>query len=252
MLDLPAEGLAEGGDLPRGWHFFLLGADTQRSKLRADGFPGLGVPMPELGLPRLLLVGRDVTYHRDLPIGARVLRHSAIQNVAQKTSGAGPMAVATIAHTLQVEGESALAISETQTYMLLPALAAPAVDKPSPPCAISAEERSKIVVPDDTLLFQYSALGFNSHKIHLDRSHARQVEGFPDLVVNGGLATLLLLEFMRSEFGLSPKAIRVKHLKPLFCRHPMTLVARRDGGKCLLRALNEKNALAIDMEVELA
>lgn len=252
MLDLPADGLTEGSALPRGWHFFMLGADTRRSALRADGFPGLGVPMPELGLPRLLLVGRDVAYRKDLLIGARVVRTSEIQRMSQKNAGSGSMAVATIAHTLRLESEPEPLIVETQTYLLLPALAAPAEEKKSEPCVVSADERTKTVVPDETLLFQYSALGFNSHKIHIDRMHARQVEGFPDLVVNGGLVTLLLTEFLRDEWGLVPAAVRVRHLRPLFCRHPMTLVARRDDQKCFLRALNEKNILAVEMEVELA
>jgi 3-methylfumaryl-CoA hydratase len=252
MLDLPADELTEGGELPRGWHFFMLGADTRRSALRADGFPGLGVPMPELGLPRLLLGGREVVYRSSIPIGARVIRTSAVQSITQKTSASGPMAVATITHSLRVESESEPALVETQTYLLLPSSSAPTVERPAQPYALSVSERTKNLVPDETLLFQYSALGFNSHKIHIDRSYARQVEGYPDLVVNGGLATLLLTEFARTEMQWSPSAIRVRHLKPLFCRYSMTLVASQDGDRRLLRALNERNVVAVEMEVELA
>jgi 3-methylfumaryl-CoA hydratase len=113
-------------------------------------------------------------------------------------------------------------------------------------------DRAKTVVPDETLLFQYSALGFNSHRIHIDRSYARQVEGYPDLVVNGGLSTLLLTEFARTAMSWTPSSVRIRHLKPLFCRYPITLVASKDGSRCVLKALNEKNAVAIDMEIELA
>ncbi len=108
------------------------------------------------------------------------------------------------------------------------------------------------LVPDETLLFQYSALGFNSHKIHIDLAYARQVEGYPDLVVNGGLATLLLTEFARTELKLSLLAIRVRHIKPLFCRHPMTLVANQMEDLCSLKVLDNKNVVAVEMEAQLA
>jgi 3-methylfumaryl-CoA hydratase len=111
------------------------------------------------------------------------------------------------------------------------------------------------------LLFQYSALGFNSHRIHTSREHARQVEGFPDLVVNGGLATLLLTEFLRCELGLRPTAIQVKHLAPLFCDRPMTLTADPVGAssgateplgqrsrRWLLKAFDDQNRLAVEMQ----
>ena len=252
MLDRPADDLREGDALPRGWHFFMLGADTRRSALRADGFPGLGVPMPELGLPRLLLGGREVTYRSNIPIGARVVRTSSVQSVAKKSSAAGPMAVATIAHSLRVESEAEPALVETQTYLLLPSSSAPTAERHGQPHTVLEEERTTSLVPDETLLFQYSALGFNSHKIHIDLSYARQVEGYPDLVVNGGLASLLLTEFARTDLQLSPSATRVRHLKPLFCRHPMTLVARQMEGRCSLKVLDNKNLVAVEMEVELA
>jgi len=252
MLDLPVDPVVGAGTLPRGWHFFMLGADTQRSELRADGFPGLGVAMPDLGLPRLLLGGRAVSYRGDIPIGANVTRMSAVQHIERKTSAAGPMAVATISHSLRVEQASEASVVETQTYLLFPSSSAPVAERPSQPHIVSGTERTKTVVPDETLLFQYSALGFNSHRIHIDRSYARQVEGYPDLVVNGGLSTLLLTEFARTEMSWTPSAVRIRHLKPLFCRYPITLVASQDGRRCVLKALNEKNAVAVDMEIDLA
>jgi 3-methylfumaryl-CoA hydratase len=108
----------------------------------------------------------------------------------------------------------------------------------------------KTVVPDETLLFQYSALGFNSHKIHIDRAHARNVEGFPDLIVNGGLVTLLLTEFLRNEIGVKPYALRVRHLAPLYCGSPITMVANQVNSKWHLQAFDNRSILSVDMEVE--
>ena len=250
MLDLDPESVVEGQPLPRGWQFLLLGADTRRSALRSDGFPGLGVPMPDLGLPRLLLGGRTVSYRRDIPIGATVRRTSAVQSLSEKSTDAGPMAVVTLVHDLTVEKETSPAIVETQTYVLLPARKAAAEDDGAAALEPVSAGRTKTVVPDETLLFQYSALGFNSHKIHIDKAHARDVEGFPDLVVNGGLATLLLTEFLRRDVGVVPAAIKVRHVAPLFCGRPITLAADCHGDRWRLTGFDDKNRPAVNMEVD--
>lgn len=249
MLDLDPDDFREGAPLPRGWHFILLGADTRRSALRVDGFPGLGVPMPDLGLPRLMLGARTVAFHSDIPIGASLKRTSSVRSLRQKETTSGSMAIVTIGHELNLDGHANPAVSETQTYLLLPAskLSPGKVDRLPP---VSAE-RITTAVADETLLFQYSALGFNSHKIHIDRAHARDVEGFPDLVVNGGLATLLLTEFLRKDVLVVPSAIRVRHLAPLYCGRTVTLAADRDGSAWHLKAFDDLNTHAVDMEVDI-
>ena len=249
MLDVDAEKLVDGVPLPRGWHFVLMGADTPRSALRADGFPGLGVPIPDLGLPRLMLGGRSVSYRQDIPIGATVHRTSAIKSIVHKTSDAGPMAIAKITNELRIADHEAPAVTEEQTYLLLGAGKA-ASDHRAAAAPPPVDVRTRVVVPDETMLFQYSALGFNSHKIHLDRSHAQNVEGFPDLVVNGGLATLLMTEFLRRELGASPVTLKVRHMAPLYCDRPITLTARREPGQWRLTALDDKYLSAVEMEVE--
>jgi 3-methylfumaryl-CoA hydratase len=250
MLDLDPDDMIEGNALPRGWQFTLMAADTRRSLLRADGFPGLGVTMPDLGLPRLLLGGRKVTYHRDLPIGAVIRRRSAIRNLTQKKAESGPMAIATIQHELHVENEATPALVEEQTYLLLPARKGGNLSDISTSQMLNSGLKVSTVVPDETMLFQYSALGFNSHRIHIDRSHARNVEGFPDLVVNGGLATLLMTEFLRREVGIVPSALKIKHVAPLYCGRPITLVADQIEGRWRVQAFDHRATLAVDMEID--
>lgn len=250
MLDIEPDGFTAGQPLPRGWQFVLMAADTRRSALRGDGFPGLGVPMPELGLPRLLLGGRSVVFHGDIPIGATVSRTSAVRTVRQKSTAAGPMAVVDLEHTLQVEGQPGPAVVETQTYLLLSAQRATPDDADAALAPPVKAAHLATVVPDETLLFQYSALGFNSHRIHLDRDHAREREGFPDLVVNGGLSTLLLTEFLRRELGASPKSLTARHVAPLYCNRPVTLAADRTGAGWLLKAYDDRNRLAVEMNAE--
>jgi 3-methylfumaryl-CoA hydratase len=250
MLDLDPGDIVEGSPLPRGWHFVLLGADTRRSALRSDGFPGLGVPMPDLGLPRLVLGGRNVSYLKGIAIGSEVMRTSCIQSVKPKTTSNGPMAIATILHEMRTLPDLELAISETQTYLLLPAREGVAIDDEAAAPVTVSDDWSRTVVPDETLIFQFSALGFNSHKIHLDKGYARDVEGYPDLVVNGGLATLLLTEFMRRDLCVAPTLLQARHVAPLFCGRPMTLAAHREGETWRVRAFDDRGRLAIDMKVD--
>ena len=250
MLDLDPDAWQEGDPLPRGWQFILLGAETRRSALRADGFPGLGVPLPDLGLPRLMLGGRTVVFRGDILIGATLRRESRVQKLSRKDGASGPMAIVTLAHDLYVPQAIEPVLVETQTYILLGAQASTRKPAEAPPTP--ASRHTKRIVPDETLLFQYSALGFNSHRIHLDREFARNAEGFPDLVVNGGLATLLLTEFLRTEHGVVPASITARHVAPLFCGRPVSIDAEESAGKWLLRAFDETGRLAVDIEAEAA
>jgi 3-methylfumaryl-CoA hydratase len=248
MLDIDPDTLSEGDALPRGWHFPLLAGETRRAALRTDGFPGFGVPMPDLGLPRLLLLGRTVEYLSDIPLGASVERASMLDKLQHKETSAGPAAIVTLRHDLHVAPDTP-AVVETQSYMLLgPArqVRSDAIPRPKLDFGLS-----KVMTPDETMLFQYSALGFNSHKIHLDRAYARDVEGLPDLVVNGGLITLLLTELLRNDLGVCPRRITTRHMAPLFCGRPMTLAANRVGSTVRLVALDDAGAVATEMEADL-
>lgn len=249
MLDLATHSFSNGDVLPKGWHFFMLGGETRKSALRSDGFPGLGVPIPDLGLPRLLLGGRTVSYQGNILIGSEVERTSFIKNIVEKTTQSGRMAIVTIQHELRLFSESKPAIVETQTYILLSGKNTP--NKPQPTVSEIQNLKSNIqkqIIPDETLLFQYSALGFNSHKIHLDRNYTQNIEGLPDLVVNGGLATLLLTEFIRTDLGLEITAIKVKHVAPLYCNRKMTL-ATEGGGQ--FKIFDDYNNVAVEMEANL-
>ena len=246
MLDLNPGGFAEGDPLPRGWHFFLLGGETRRSALRADGFPGFGVPMPDIGLPRLMLGGRKVAYDGELVIGARIDRRSRADSISRKQTAAGEMAIVTIRHELGPAGRPTPAIVEEQTYILLGA--GPSGGTTGRPIALTEGARTKVIAPDETLLFQYSALGFNSHRIHIDRDYARDVEGLPDLVVNGGLTTLLATEYLRRDLGLVPRRIKTRHTAALYCGRAMTLTAEQDGDLWRLHVLDDQGVLAVDLE----
>lgn len=249
MLDLDTHSFSNGDVLPRGWHFFMLAGETRKSALREDGFPGLGVPIPDLGLPRLLLGGRTVFYNGDILIGSEVERTSFVKDIKEKTTQSGRMAIVTIQHELRPIAEVNPAIIETQTYILLSGKNVPTASEKTLKAPIEGAYQKQII-PDETLLFQYSALGFNSHKIHLDRDYARNVERLPDLVVNGGLATLLLTEFLRTDLGLKLTDIKVKHIAPLYCGRKMTLCTEGGDTKGQFKIFDENNAVAVEMEAK--
>jgi 3-methylfumaryl-CoA hydratase len=241
MLDLDTQAFSNGDILPKGWHFFMLAGQTRKSELRQDGFPGLGVPIPDFGLERLLLGGRTVSYNSDIVIGSEIEKTSFVKNIKEKTTQSGRMAIVTIQHELRPLLDSKPAIIETQTYILLSEKSIQPIVEKVKKEDINATVQKQII-PDETLLFQYSALGFNSHKIHLDRDYAQNVEGLPDLVVNGGLATLLLTEFMRNDLSLKITEIKVKHIAPLYCNRPLTIAFEQGE----IKIYNHNNEIAVE------
>ncbi len=247
MLDIDTHSFLEGDILPRGWHFFMLAGETRRSELRSDGFPGLGVAIPDLGLPRLLLGGRTVSYNGDIVIGSVVEKTSFIKSIAEKTTNSGPMAIVTIQHELRSVSESSPAIIETQTYILLSASKASGNSEIILSQQIEADFQKQII-PDETLIFQYSALGFNTHKIHLDREYAKNTEGLPDLVVNGGLSTLFLTDYLRTNLKLEITDIKIKHIAPLYCNRPITLTAVKKETGWKLSIYDDNNDIAVEAE----
>jgi 3-methylfumaryl-CoA hydratase len=250
MLDLDPDKFSQGDHLPRGWQFILLGSDTRRGALRADGFGGLGDLVSDIALPRLRLSSRSVEYFHDIPIGATLRRTSTITTDANNSKDARRSISATACHELYVAESMTPALVETQTYRLLGEHIGPVRDDRGEASTIPRAESMETFVPDDTMLFQYSALGFNSHKIHIDRIYARSVEGLPDLVVNGGLVTLLLTELLRRELGQYPKTLSVQHLAPLYCGRPLTLTANRADTHWQLAAFDELGRAAVAMQVQ--
>ncbi|MEY4761858.1 MAG: hypothetical protein RLZZ200_1714 [Pseudomonadota bacterium] len=248
MLDLDPSCVEGSGLLPRGWQFMLLGGETQRSRLRADGFPGLGPVLPGLDLPRLLLGGRSVSFVADIPVGAELVHTSEIEKAVGKGDGTNPMTVITVRHELSAAGGAVAALVERQTYVLMAQRAA--TSRPADGVTWTDVVARTCVTPDDTMLFQYSALGFNSHRIHVDRDFARNVEGYEDLVVNGGLSTLLMTEFARNELGLVPRSLATRHFAPLYCGREMHLSAERLDDKWRFRACDEKGILCAEMVFE--
>lgn len=207
-LDLPPRPWAEGDALPPLWHWLYAQPAYRASDLGPDGHARLGgflPPMPVgMSAPRRMWAGGRLVFHAPLRIGQVLQRRSVVEQVQAKQGRSGPLVFVTVRHALHVAGQAAPALVEHHdiVYRSGAAVAPGAVAAPSgaevtaPP---EAPAWSRTLVPDPVLLFRYSALTFNGHRIHYDRRWATEVEGYPGLVVHGPLIATLLLDLLQRQ-----------------------------------------------------
>lgn len=228
VLDLDGPPPRRGDALPAFQHWIYFLDATRGRDLGRDGHPaktGRGGLVPDLGLPRRMWAGGGLTFHAPLPIGAEAVRETTLESVARKSGRSGPLAFVTLRHEIRVEG--ALCVSERQdlVYREDPAPGAPAPDPiMAPGMNTGGEARSRAHRLGPVMLFRYSALTFNGHRIHYDRDYARDVEGYPGLVVHGPLIAQLLLGL--AEEGHGPAAsFEFRARSPAFDFEEITICA---------------------------
>jgi 3-methylfumaryl-CoA hydratase len=247
LLDLSELTCAIGEQVPLGWHFPLLAAGRGDCRARRDRFPGLGLPLPEIDLPRVVAAGRQVEFRAPLHVGEPLERLSHIEKLEEKQTSGGRLAILATSHKIAPAGSVNPAVEEQQTYVFL---SSPHSDRPAQSWT-GGDQARKLgeFTPDDTFLFQFSALSFNTHRIHLDRDYARTVEGYPDLVVNGGITTLLMTEYARRDLGFTGGNIKVSNRLPLFANRCITFMVEPTPDGSRISALDSEGVLAAEMEV---
>jgi 3-methylfumaryl-CoA hydratase len=239
-----------GQALPALWHWLYFLPLHRQSEIGPDGHARRGGFLPPVALPRRMWAGGRLEFAHPLRIGDAVTRSSRIADIAAKPSRSGPLVFVTVQH--EIANNAGVAVREAHdiVYRDLPA---PGTTRP-PPQAPPGMAFSREVVPDAVLLFRYSALTFNGHRIHYDRRYVTEVEGYPGLVVHGPLIATLLLELLRGE---APRALvrrfEFKAVSPLFDIHPFTLCGRPEGERRFaLWARNHEGALAMQASAEIA
>ena len=246
LLDRDPEAFAEGDPLPRGWHVALFNPPTRQSQLRADGAAHLGVTLPELGMPRLMMGGRRIEFVGDIPIGARVRRTSRPREVRIKTGRSGKFALVDVEHRISVEDDDASVLVETTSYILREQDSSASGSGPAQAILpIPPADVSRTVTPDETTLFRYSAITDNPHRIHYDLAYARS-EGYPALVVNGTVPTMLLLEMFRTRVGCEPARLTSRNLGQIFCGAPLTLTLSGEDDGWVMRAHGPTGEVALE------
>ena len=196
-LDLPG-GFALGDALPPFFHQIYFWEAQTPANLGRDGHPSVGSGLiPDLGLPRRMWAGGALQFHRPLRAGIGAEKRSHVEQVSQKTGRTGPLGFVTLVHEIWQEGETCVTEQQDLVYRQDPDPQAP---QPTPPQARVDEEVRRDWSFSSTVLFRYSALTFNGHRIHYDIDYARAVEGYAGLVVHGPLLAQGLL-LMATEAG---------------------------------------------------
>jgi 3-methylfumaryl-CoA hydratase len=246
-LDVPLPRL--GDPLPPGWHQILFPRVVPSSQIGPDGHPQRGDFLPPVPLPRRMFAGKRTTFHEDLQVGDEVSRESVIQDVAIKQGRTGTMVFVTV--KTDISTTRGLAITEEQDIVYREA-AVPGTPLPPPQPAPGKTVWSHTVTPDSVMLFRYSALTFNGHKIHYDFPYVTRTEGYPNLVMNGGLTTLLAYELARANAKTPIRYISSRNVSILFVDQPITLGGEpsADGKTARVWALNPEGAAALTAEVE--
>lgn len=229
-LDLDAAP-ATGEPLPPGWQWLFFNPTVRRSGLGADGHPQRGGFLPPIALPRRMWAGSRIRYLRPLPVDVSATRHSRILKVEKKSGKRGALWFVTVSHVTSCEG--APCIEEEQDIVYREPAPAAAASAPAPAIHEAQPQWTRACLADSTLLFRYSALTFNGHRIHYDQTYARNEEGYPDLVVHGPLTATLLQQFAL-EHGDGRRLARFdfRGVSPLFIDRPFSLEGRAapDGG----------------------
>lgn len=183
-LDRPAPD----EEVPSLWHWTHFLVPKPRAMLGIDGHPQRGEFMPPIGLPRRMWAGGTVVFHSPLRLGDRAKRRSTIQSIDCKEGTTGPLVFVKVLH--RIERGDKLIIEEVQDVVYRSS--GPGAAQPAPVWAPANAPSVRDFVADSVLLFRYSALTFNSHRIHFDEDYARTAEGYSGLVVQGPLVATLL------------------------------------------------------------
>lgn len=220
--------------LPALWHWLYFLPLAPMSEVGPDGHPKRGGFLPPIPLPRRMWAGGRLRFHDAPRLGEAIARTSTIVDVSEKTGKAGAMAFVTVRHDVTTARGPAITEEQDIVFLEMPTSFTP----PAPaglPATLDFAFTRKI---DPVLLFRFSALTFNGHRIHYDRTYAQDVEKYPGLVVHGPLQAMLMMEAAVSHAKTPPASFEFRAVRPLFDFDTMRVCgsARDDGGVDLYTA----------------
>ncbi len=236
LIGAPPPSLRRGDPLPPMWHWFTLLEHPAQSELGADGCPVSSPFRPPVPARGRMFAGGRLRQVLPIPVGAQLSRRSSVAAVRVTAGRSGELAFITIRHELAANGVLAGVEEQDIVYRLGPA-DSPQGGPPGPPGppddgtapALDGKWRRELAI-DPVLLFRFSALTYNGHRIHYDRPYATEVEGYPDLVVHGPLLALLALELARVHTPDRPvRAFEYRLVRPAFAPATIVSLGRPDG-----------------------
>lgn len=238
-----------GDPLPPLWHWLYFLPLHRQSELGPDGHAKRGGFLPPVPLPRRMWAGGRFVFHQSLRVGEAIQRTSTVADVTHKQGRTGPLVFVLVRH--EIAGENGLALVEEQDIVYREVAAANEA-RTEPKRAPAGAVWRREIVPDAVLLFRYSALTFNGHRIHYDHPFVTKVEGYPGLIVHGPLIATLLVDLLRRniEAGLTRFAFRA--VRPLFDTAPFAVcgVPEGDGRAAKVWAQDAEGFLAMEAEAE--
>lgn len=248
-LDRDDSPLADGDAIPPGWHQIYLHRVARLSECAPDGHTRRGDFLPPIPLPRRMWAGTRATYRRPLHVGEKVRWSSTIGAVTPKEGRTGRLVFLRIDH--QISGEDGIATSEIQDVVYREA-AKPGAAAPTPRPAPGEAMWHRDIHPAAALLFRFSALTMNSHRIHYDRTYVTETEGYPGLLVHGPLTAVLLLDLFRRERPLARMTgSDIRAMAPLYDIDDFSVEGApgEDGTSASLWALDHQGGLAMTADV---
>jgi 3-methylfumaryl-CoA hydratase len=239
------------GVVPPLWHWMYFLPVTPFGEVGPDGHAKRGGFLPPVPLPRRMWAGGRLAFHAPLRAGEHATRTSTITHIEDKTGRSGRLVFVTVQHRYAVDGQVRIEEEHDIVYRDAPE---PGGQPPRPLPAPADERWSRAVDPDPVLLFRYSALTFNSHRIHYDHPYVTQVEGYPGLVVHGPLIATLLADLLYREHpDARLRAFAFRAMRPTFGGQSFTVCGKPgDGGEVALWARDHEGFLTMQATATLA
>lgn len=237
-----------GAELPPLWHWLYFLSAQLQDQLGRDGHPKLGGFLPPVDLPRRMWAGGRFKFERPLRFGETVTKKSTIISIELKDGRSGPLCFVTVTHSFYVNNTFCFSEEHDIVYREDPS---PNAAKPTAVMPPSGATWEITISPDPVMLFRYSALTFNGHRIHYDRQYCREVENYPDLVFHGPLtATLLIGSVFERSSGQYAQSFRFRAIAPLFDTQPFQIKSKTSGEEVTVWAETPDGALAMQATVE--
>lgn len=228
-------------------HLCIAPPAAPMQALGRDGHPAKGGFLPPVPLPRRMWAGGSFSFHGDPLVGDVITRRSTIRDVVAKQGRTGPLCFVTVEHAISSSDREILTERQDIVYRgEASEVTAPPQGEPAPRGA-----HVRQVTPTPTLLFRYSALTFNGHRIHYDAPYAREVEGYPGLVVHGPMLATLLCQFAADLMGQRPASFTFRSHSTLFDDAPFRLLAEPNGQEVRLWAARDGGPVAMSASAHL-
>ena len=238
---------AAGAALPPLWHWAFFVQGQPAPALGPDGHPRGGDFLPPTGTLSRMWAGGRLEFHQPLRIGVPAQRRSVVRQVQQKNGRTGPLLFVTVAH--EYRQDEVVCLTEEQDIVYRqPAAPRLSGTEPAPPAQWQEQ-----VDPDPVQLFRYSAVTFNGHRIHYDMPYARDVEGYPGLVVHGPLiATRMVQAFLNSHPGARVTRLAFRGMRPLIAPRPFRVAGHLEAGHAARLWAEQDGMLAHTAEIGFA